>query len=106
MWSNNLQTLVQLCSSGKSGSLFYYTEDGKFMLKTVPTAEFQKFRSMLKNYHEHLKANPNSLMTRFYGLHKIRIKKEGKRIELYLTIMNNLFKHHDFDIRYDLKGSF
>lgn len=27
IWSNDYQTLYELCSSGKSGSLFYYTED-------------------------------------------------------------------------------
>lgn len=53
-WSNNMSTFKQLCSTGKSGSLFYYTEDGKFMLKTIHKAEFLKMREILKSYHEHL----------------------------------------------------
>jgi 1-phosphatidylinositol-4-phosphate 5-kinase len=27
IWANDYQSLIELCSSGQSGSLFYYTED-------------------------------------------------------------------------------
>jgi 1-phosphatidylinositol-4-phosphate 5-kinase len=33
--------LKELCSSGKSGSFFYYTSDGNFMLKTIRKDEFK-----------------------------------------------------------------
>ena len=38
-WTNNFETLYELCSSGKSGSLFYFTSDLKYMLKTIPKRE-------------------------------------------------------------------
>eukprot|EP00923_Selenidium_pygospionis_P011050 GHVN01019247.1.p1 GENE.GHVN01019247.1~~GHVN01019247.1.p1 ORF type:complete len:959 (-),score=151.24 GHVN01019247.1:1516-4392(-) len=31
----NLSSLSELCSQGKSGAFFYYTSDGRFMIKTV-----------------------------------------------------------------------
>ncbi|CAI2383312.1 unnamed protein product [Moneuplotes crassus] len=106
IWSNNLSTFKELCSTGKSGSLFYYTEDGKYMLKTIHKAEFSKMRSILKKYYAHLKECPNSVINRFYGLHKINYVENGKSREQYLVIMNNLFGHYEVDCRYDLKGSF
>lgn len=50
-WTNNLQSLYELCSSGKSGSLFYYTDDSQFMLKTIKREEFKKLKDILKVYY-------------------------------------------------------
>jgi hypothetical protein len=105
IWSNNMSTFKELCSTGKSGSLFYYTEDGKYMLKTIHKAEFQKMRDILKPYHEHCVKCNRSVINRFYGLHKINYVENKKKWEQYLVIMNNLFGHYEVDIRYDLKGS-
>jgi 1-phosphatidylinositol-4-phosphate 5-kinase len=69
--SNDNQTLYELCSSGQSGSLFYYTKDRRYMLKTIPEREFVKFRSVLQAYYQHMKVNKDSLINRFYGLHKV-----------------------------------
>lgn len=71
-WTNNLQFLYELCSSGKSGSLFYYTEDQQFMLKTVHKDEFKKLKQVLQKYYKYLSSNPDTLITRFYGLHKLQ----------------------------------
>lgn len=105
IWSNNMSTFKELCSTGKSGSLFYYTEDGKYMLKTIHKAEFQKMRDILKPYHEHVVTWNNSVINRFYGLHKINYVENKKKREQYLVIMNNLFGQYEVDVRYDLKGS-
>ena len=36
------QTIFEeLCSTGKSGSLFYYTRDGKFIVKTISKKEYK-----------------------------------------------------------------
>jgi len=49
-WTNNFDTLYELCSSGRSGSLFYYTKDRNYMLKTLPEREFNKLREILGPY--------------------------------------------------------
>jgi len=39
--------LAELFSSGKSGSFFYYTSDGKFLLKTISKSEFKFLQRLL-----------------------------------------------------------
>ncbi len=91
--TNNFEMLYELCSSGQSGSLFYYTKNKKYMLKTIPKREFVKFRSVLKDYFMHMKDNPDSLICRFFGLHKVEfVDQSNKKQTLYLVIMNNVFK--------------
>lgn len=66
-----LSSFNELISSGKSGSFFYYSANGKFILKTISKEEFAVLLDILPNYYKHLKNNPLTLMCRFYGLHKI-----------------------------------
>lgn len=79
-WTNNFETLYELCSSGKSGSLFYYTKDRKYMMKTIPKREYLKMREFLKGYYNYLKANPESLIIRFYGLHQVEWHDENNKL--------------------------
>jgi 1-phosphatidylinositol-4-phosphate 5-kinase len=51
MFNANFQPLAELCSSGKSGSFFYYTSDGKFVLKTISRTEFKFLKRILRFYH-------------------------------------------------------
>lgn len=50
---------------------------------------------------------PHTLITRFFGLHKIRYTKEsGGTMRIYFVIMANVFKTaRDINVRFDLKGS-
>lgn len=50
----NISSLKEQCSTGKSGSFFYYTADSNFMLKTISCAEFHNLRDILKDYYDHL----------------------------------------------------
>ena len=45
--TNNFEFMYELCSSGKSGSLFYYTKDKNYLIKQIPEREFVKFQSIL-----------------------------------------------------------
>jgi len=77
------------------------------MLKTISSAEFHNLREILKDYYEHLVLYPHSLITRFFGLHKIKYNKSiGGKVRIYFVIMANVFKTaRDIHVRYDLKGS-
>jgi len=109
----NLSSLSELSSEGKSGAFFYYTADGNFMIKTVTKQEKDLLRSMMHDYWTHMRNNPNSLLIHFYGLHSLRVKKNGGRStntstyqKLYFVVMGNMFSTHlDIQRRYDLKGS-
>jgi 1-phosphatidylinositol-4-phosphate 5-kinase len=58
---------------------------------------------VLKEYHQHIKNNPHTLLSRFYGLHRVKLPR-GKKI--HFVIMNNLFPpHRDIHETYDLKVS-
>lgn len=109
MFNANFQTLTELCSSGKSGSFFYYTTDGKYMLKTIRKDEFKIMKGMLKNYHHHLtERNRDSLISRIFGLHKVIFYRKKQKLDkkIYFCIMNNVFNTpNKIDVRYDLKGS-
>jgi 1-phosphatidylinositol-4-phosphate 5-kinase len=77
------------------------------MLKTISPAEFKHLIEILKDYYDHLVAYPHSLITRFFGLHKIKSAdpKNGKK-KLYFVIMANVFNtSREINVRYDLKGS-
>ncbi|KAL8271037.1 hypothetical protein Esti_005022 [Eimeria stiedai] len=111
----NLSSLSELVSEGKSGSLFYYTTDGRFMIKTVSKETASFMRSILFDYYKHVSTCTNTMLTRFCGLHAIRLKdksgqilgrKEPWRRKTYFMVMENFF-HSPVEIhrRYDLKGS-
>lgn len=54
--------IEQLCSTGSSGSLFYYTRDAKYILKTLPKREFEVLKRILPNYYNYLKDNKFTLL--------------------------------------------
>ncbi|KAI9436147.1 SAICAR synthase-like protein [Lactarius psammicola] len=95
--------LSELGSPGKSGSFFYFSRDYRFIIKTIRHAEHKFLRSILKRYHAHVSANPHTLLSRFYGLHRVKLPRGHK---IHFVIMNNLFPaHKDIHETYDLKGS-
>jgi 1-phosphatidylinositol-4-phosphate 5-kinase len=95
--------LSELGSPGKSGSFFYFSRDYRFIIKTISHSEHKFLRSILKDYHEHVQTNPHTLLSRFYGLHRVKLPR-GRKI--HFVIMNNLFPpHRDIHETYDLKGS-
>lgn len=102
--ANEFSSLTGMCTTGKSGSFFYYSDDGKYMLKTLSSDEYYFFRKFLPEYYFHLYKNPHTLITRFFGFHKIIVC--GAHKKLYFVVMGNLFKgDYDIDVKYDLKGS-
>jgi 1-phosphatidylinositol-4-phosphate 5-kinase len=95
--------LSELGSPGKSGSFFYFSRDYRFIIKTIHYTEHKFLRSVLKQYHQHIMDNPHTLISRFYGLHRVKLPR-GRKI--HFLIMNNLFPpHKDIHETYDLKGS-
>jgi Ca2+-binding EF-hand superfamily protein len=101
----------ELFSTGKSGSFFYYSMDGKLVLKTISRDEFRFLKGLLQGYHTHVTNHQDTLLPRFYGMYKVDFAlnykiKSIKKKKLYLCVMNNIFsagfKIHE---RYDLKGS-
>jgi len=95
--------LSELGSPGKSGSFFYFSRDYKYIIKTIHHAEHKLLRKILREYYKHVIDNPNTLISQFYGLHRVKIPY-GRKI--HFVVMNNLFPpHRDIHQMFDLKGS-
>lgn len=96
-------------SSGKSGSFFFHTSDGKYMIKTIKPSEFNSLRMQLSFYYQYIQENPKTLLTRYFGLHEIKCYNDTKLIyDIYIVVMNNVFDLDDPTAiieKYDLKGS-
>jgi len=82
------------------------------MLKSISSREFPRLLMMLKDYTNHLAANSNSLMTKFFGAYKLEWNnpddtKYGRKklTKSYIIVMDNLFKNFDTGLKFDLKGS-
>ncbi|KAI8376396.1 uncharacterized protein BYT42DRAFT_574453 [Radiomyces spectabilis] len=95
--------LSELASAGKSGSFFYYSRDYRFIIKTIHHTEHKFMRKILKQYHDHVSTNPNTLLCRYYGLHRVKLP-HGRKI--HFVVMGNVFPpNKDVHETYDLKGS-
>ena len=111
----NLSSLAELTTEGKGGAFFYYTADGRFMIKTVCKEEKRLLKQILREYYEHLSRNKYSFIVRFYGLHGLRVKRNpvmfqrGKYRDdekIFFVVMGNLFNTPlEVHRRFDLKGS-
>ncbi|KAJ4972030.1 hypothetical protein NE237_005129 [Protea cynaroides] len=95
--------LRELSSPGKSGSVFFLSQDDRFMIKTLRKSEVKVLLRMLPNYHHHVRTYENTLITKFFGLHRIK-PSSGQKFRF--VVMGNMFctalRIHR---RFDLKGS-
>ncbi|KAI0507541.1 hypothetical protein KFK09_013667 [Dendrobium nobile] len=95
--------LKELSSPGKSGSIFYLSQDERFVIKTLRKTELKVLLKMLPKYYDHVGAHDNTLITKFFGLHRITIKC-GQKVRF--VVMGNMFcTELRIHRRYDLKGS-
>lgn len=68
---SDFTSLIGLTSAGKSGSFFYYSDDGKYLIKTISIGESKFLKSFIPNYYQHMSGNYNSLIVKVFGFHKI-----------------------------------
>ncbi|KLO19345.1 SAICAR synthase-like protein [Schizopora paradoxa] len=94
--------LNELLSPGKSGSFFYFSKDLRFIIKTIHHTEHKFLLRILKEYYTHVKQNPHTLISRFYGLHRVKLP-HGRKI--HFVVMNNIFPADKVYEKFDLKGS-
>ena len=106
---DKLYLMLSETSSGKSGSFFFHSADGKYMLKTIKKKEFEVLMNILPQYYGYVVNNSNTLLTRYYGLHQMKCYKDKKFIyDIYIIVFNNVFDIENPELiknKYDLKGS-
>ncbi|KAJ6792567.1 phosphatidylinositol 4-phosphate 5-kinase 9-like [Iris pallida] len=95
--------LRELSSPGKSGSVFFLSQDDRFMIKTLRKSEVQVLLRMLPYYHHHVRTYENTLITKFFGLHRV-IPSSGQKFRF--AVMGNIFcTELRIHRRFDFKGS-
>ncbi|CAL8463327.1 g2861 [Coccomyxa elongata] len=99
------QALRELPSPGKSGSVFFLSGDDRFMIKTVSHEEMLLLLKLIPAYYRHCVEHPATLLTRFYGVHRIKsITKGGSKVRF--VVMGSVFPTEvRLHRKYDLKGS-
>ena len=101
----NKKNLLKLCKSeGRSGSLFFFTHDNKYIIKTIPERELKSMKKLIKPYFTHLSENKHTFLVRIYGVFTLNIGIS----EIHLILMENVAPYDNSKIlyRFDLKGSF
>ncbi|KAH7518800.1 hypothetical protein FEM48_Zijuj09G0209400 [Ziziphus jujuba var. spinosa] len=95
--------LRELSSPGKSGSIFYLSHDDRFVIKTLKRSELKVLLKMLPRYYDHVGKYENTLITKFFGLHRIKLR--GGRKVRFVVMGNMFYTELQIHRRYDLKGS-
>jgi 1-phosphatidylinositol-4-phosphate 5-kinase len=95
--------LRELPSPGKSGSVFFVSQDERFIIKTMRKEEVKLLLRTLPLYYAHVASHPDTLISRFYGIHRITLAS-GRKARF--VVMNNIFvTEMPLHKKYDLKGS-
>ena len=103
---SNTTSIEELFNTGSSGSLFYYTKDGKLILKTISKSEYATLKRILPKYYQHLVKYKNTYLPKFFGCYKLIKKVKKKKKYVYFIIMMNVFStNKQIHVRFDLKGS-
>lgn len=97
---NLSSSFTEKISDGKSGSFFFYSHNEQFMIKTIPTSEFDVLMRILPQYYHHLKT---------YGTHKTLLMKilacYRFQNQYCIVLANMLPLDEPLSSVYDLKGS-
>ena len=75
------KALREMSSPGKSGSVFFLSHDERFVCKTMNKEEMTVLRRMMEKYHHHITTHKDTMVTRFYGLHRVK-PSTGRKVWL------------------------
>jgi len=94
---------LEFVSNSKSGQFFFFTHDTQFLIKTMSKVECKFLRKILPQYYAYVMANPNTLLTRFYGIH--RVKMQNAKTVRFMIMGSVFYTDRFIHESYDLKGS-
>ncbi|KAJ8611260.1 hypothetical protein CTAYLR_004163 [Chrysophaeum taylorii] len=101
--------LDERLSQGRSGSIFLWSSDRRFLVKTIDASEAKALDAMLPAYLDHLRANPNTLVQKMLGLFTLRVvTRRGQASERHMVALENALwspASTRVHLQYDLKGS-
>lgn len=95
---------IEFISNAKSGQFFFYSSDGRYMIKTMTNTESKFLRRILPQYYKHCCENPNTMVTRFFGMYRVKLYHLRRNVKF--VIMNSVYDtDKPLQSFYDLKGS-
>lgn len=93
----------ELPTPGKSGALFYITDDENYFMKTITHNEEKMLLSMLPSYYDHVCKNPLTFLTQYLAHFSVQTTRNR---HIRMVVMASVFNDSVFiDKKYDLKGS-
>ncbi|CAK4663863.1 hypothetical protein LEN26_000627 [Aphanomyces euteiches] len=96
------ETTNERVSEGKSGAFFYFSQDRKYVVKTLTHEELHFLLEILPKYVTFMSANPSTFVTKFFGCHALTM--HGKTV--FFIVMQSVFDTRlAIHERFDLKGS-
>lgn len=95
---------VEFGTNSQSGAAFFFSSDGKFLLKSTTRLEAEVLLRILPDCLQRLQDAPHSLLGRYLGLY--RVHSEAFEYDLFFFVMQSVTQHnHPVHQIYDLKGS-
>ncbi|KAF7258533.1 hypothetical protein EG68_03892 [Paragonimus skrjabini miyazakii] len=94
--------LRELSNPGKSGSIFYITQDDEFIIKTIQHREGEFLRALLPSYFMNLMQHPPTLLPKYHGFYCYQTSRKNIRFVVMNNLLPSSVRIHD---KYDLKGS-
>jgi len=96
-------SFIEFASNSKSGEMFFFSWDGKYIIKTISEKEVYVLIKMLPKYLQHI--SKPSLLMRICGLYRVSVS--GDYAPRYFLIAISVFDAGDMGLhhQFDLKGS-
>jgi len=98
---------IEFQSNAKSGQFFFYSPDGKYMIKTMTNTESKFLRRIMPHYFRHCAMNPNTLMTKFLGMYRVKLyhlKRNVKFVVMKSVYDTDKYLHQLFDVKGSMTG--
>jgi len=96
--------LRELGSPGRSGAVFYFSHDMKYLIKSVAKKESKFLRRMMPFYYQHVMMTEHTLICLFFGLMTVLPDDNKSHGGIGVVVMPNMLDTVVHEV-YDLKGS-
>ena len=101
----NFSSKVWIPSSGKSGSYFYFTENKKFIIKTIKDSELEVMSKILPDYYAYLESCSNTFISKIFGLYSLRPLQSPENTHNFIVMNNIFYEKYEIQSIFDIKGS-
>lgn len=95
---------------GSSGSFFFFTQDNKYVVKTVNDTEIKKILAVLpaliQYYEQNEQNNQQTRLASLYGLYEVKLQGHNStKFMIMKNELNLISEDNEIILKFDLKGS-